>query len=104
MPLLREGNRLTLLKEKRGLYSLQRGTTKHPQKHKHNPRQKARAFIVSIGVFANKIGRFRCKSNSLNAICALPIRQCRCKYTELSFNYSTVMRKLSENNCITSVL
>lgn len=88
MPLLREGNRLTLTKkEKRGLYSLQRGTTKHPQKHKHNPRQKARAFIVLIGVLANKIGRFRCKSNSLNAICALPIRQCRCKYIELySYN------------------
>lgn len=41
---------------------LQRGTTKHLQTHKHNnPRQAARAFFVPIGVFAIKIGRFRCK-------------------------------------------
>ena len=41
---------------------LQRGTTKHLQTHKHNnPRHTARALIVPIGVFAIKIGRFRCK-------------------------------------------
>jgi len=55
-----DGNRLTQ-KEKRGLDLLQRGTTKHLQTHKHNPRYTARAFIVPIGVFALKIGRFRCK-------------------------------------------
>ena len=48
-------------KKKRGSSLLQRGTTKHPQTHKHNPRHTARAFIVPIGVFASKIGRFRCK-------------------------------------------
>ena len=40
---------------------LQRGTTKHLQTHKHYPRNDARAFSVPIGVFAYKIGRFRCK-------------------------------------------
>ena len=56
-----DSNRLT---QKRNVDRslLQRGTTKHLQTHKHNnPRQAARAFFVPIGVFAIKIGRFRCK-------------------------------------------
>lgn len=56
-----DSNRLT---QKRNVDRslLQRGTTKHLQTHKHNnPRQAARAFSVPIGVFAIKIGRFRCK-------------------------------------------
>lgn len=47
-----DGNRLT--KKERGSCLLQRGTTKRLQKHKHNPRHTARAFIVPIGVFAIK--------------------------------------------------
>ena len=56
-----DDNRLTQTKEKRGSDLLQRGTTKHQQTHKHNPRKSAWAFSVPIGVFASNFGRSRYK-------------------------------------------
>lgn len=44
-------------KKKRGSCLLTVGTTKHPNKHKHNPRHTAQAFSVSIAVCRN-FGRF----------------------------------------------
>lgn len=55
-------------KKKRGSCLLQRGTTKRLQKHKHNPRHTARASLCLLVFLLLKIGRFRCNTNSLNAI------------------------------------